>query len=312
MLLLKLGGCLLYTASMKLPYALFALAAILLWGFLAFLGSRLVHLPPLLMVGIALTIGGLLGLVGVRNWRVPLRTFVIGVAGIFGYHFLLFTAFRHAPTVEANLINYLWPLLIVLLSPLVLPGYGLRPRHVAGALAGLAGAALIATGGSLHPDSANLPGYLLAAAAALIWAVYSLLTKRVPPFPSGAVSGFCLASGILSLGAYLIQGGAAGFAVLRASDWPFLLLLGIGPMGSAFLLWDAALKRGDPRVIGSLSYLTPLISTLALLLLGGKRLTALSGVAMVLIIAGAAVGSFGGGEGGIPARISLRRGNRRL
>ena len=271
--------------------ALLALGAIFLWGFLALLGSQLAGLPPLLMTGVALTVGGIIGLVKVREWKVPLTTFLVGLAGIFGYHFLLFTAFRHAPTVEANLINYLWPLLIVLLSPLVLSGYQLRPRHVMGALAGLAGAALIVTGGSLSVDTTGLPGYLAAAGAALVWALYSLLTKRLPPFPSGAVGGFCLASGLLALGIFVMESGPVGFASINGTDWLFLALLGIGPMGTAFFLWDASLKRGDPRVIGSLSYVTPMLSTLALVVIGGKPLTALSVVAMALIIAGAVVGS---------------------
>ncbi len=271
-----------------------ALAAILLWGFLALLSSRLSGLQPLLTAGVALCVGGTLGLIRVREWKVPLRTFCIGVAGIFGYHFLLFTAFRAAPTVEANLINYLWPLLIVLLSPVVMKGYGLRPRHILGAAAGLTGAALIVTGGSFRLDLANLPGYLAAAAAALIWALYSLFTKRVPRFESGAVGGFCLCSGALALSAFLLQAGPSGFTAIRGADWMFLVLLGIGPMGAAFFLWDAALKRGDPRVIGSLSYLTPLLSTLALVLIAGKSLTLLSGLAMALIIAGALVGSLPG------------------
>jgi len=271
-----------------------ALAAIVLWGFLALLSSRLSGLEPLLMAGVALSIGGMLGLVKVRQWKVPLRTFGVGLAGIFGYHFLLFTAFHAAPTVEANLINYLWPLLIVLLSPVVMSGYGLRPRHIVGALAGLAGAALIVTGGSFRLDAANLPGYLAAAGAALVWALYSLLTKRLPRFESGAVGGFCLCSGALALAAYVLQRGLSGFTVIHGADWIFLVLLGTGPMGAAFYLWDAALKRGDPRVIGSLSYLTPLLSTLALVLIAGKPLTALSALAMALIIAGAVIGSLPG------------------
>jgi len=271
--------------------ALLALAAIGLWGFLALLSSRLVKLAPLLMTGIALTIGGTVGLLKVREWKVPARTFCIGVGGIFGYHFLLFTAFRHAPILEANLINYLWPLLIVVLSPVILSGYGLRPRHLLGALAGLAGAALIVTGGSFSLDAANLLGYVAAAGAALVWALYSLLTKRLPLFPSGAVGGFCLSAGLLALVVSFVESGPAGFAAISGFDWLFLVLLGIGPMGTAFFLWDASLKRGDPRVIGSLSYLTPLLSTLALVAIGGKTFTALSAVAMALIIAGAVVGS---------------------
>src|SRR5208337_380154 len=173
--------------------------------------------------------------------------------------------------------------LIVLLTPVIIPGLALRARHVAGAVLGLTGAALIVTGGSIRPDLSALPGYLFAAAAAITWAMYSLLSRRLPTFGSGAVGAFCLASGVLSLGVYLAQAGTGGFAVLKAGDWPLLLLLGAGPMGAAFFLWDAALKRGDPRVIGSLSYMTPLLSTLALALVGGRCVSVLAGGAMALI-----------------------------
>jgi drug/metabolite transporter (DMT)-like permease len=283
-----------------MPSILLALASIVVWSSLAFLNTRVSAVPPFLSVGVALSVGGLVGLIKAKEWRVPLRTFAVGVGGIFGYHALLFVAFRLAPAVEVNLINYLWPLLIVLLSPLFLEGFRLGPRHIAGALLGLAGASLIASGGKLGLDAANLPGYLLAAAAALAWACYSLMTKRLPPFPTGAVGGFCLVSGLLSLCLYCLEssaggagaaGIASGFSALGGLDWLFLVLLGLGPMGGAFYAWDAALKRGDPRVIGALSYLTPLLSTLNLVLLGGKRLTPIALVAMALIVAGAVVGS---------------------
>jgi drug/metabolite transporter (DMT)-like permease len=280
-----------------MPSLVLALAAILTWSSLALLNTRVSSLPPFLSVGIALCIGGLVGLIKVKEWRVPLRTFAVGLGGIFGYHALLFIAFRLAPAVEVNLINYLWPLLIVLLSPVFLQGFKLGPRHIAGALLGLAGASLIASGGKLGLDAVNLPGYLLAAAAAFAWACYSLLTKRLPPFPTGAVGGFCLASGLLSLCCYAFERAtsfAAPVPALGALDWLFLALLGLGPMGGAFYAWDAALKRGDPRVIGALSYLTPLLSTLNLVLFGGKRLSPLSIGAMALIVAGALVGSLGG------------------
>jgi drug/metabolite transporter (DMT)-like permease len=273
---------------------LLALAAIFVWSSLALLNSRVNAIPPFLAVGVALCVGGLVGLVKAREWRVPPRTFAIGVGGIFGYHALLFVAFRLAPAVEVNLINYLWPLLIVVLSPAFLKGFALGPRHVAGALLGFAGALLVVSGGRLSADAASLPGYLLAAAAALAWACYSLLTKRLPPFSTGAVGGFCLVSGLLSLGVFALERAvsrAAPMPPLSGPDWLFLLLLGLGPMGGAFYAWDAALKRGDPRVIGALSYLTPLLSTLNLVMLGGKRLSPVAAVAMSLIVAGAAVGS---------------------
>ncbi|HUX40344.1 MAG TPA: DMT family transporter [Rectinemataceae bacterium] len=277
-----------------MPAIVLALVAIAIWSSLALLSTATFGLPPLFTTGIALVIGGLVGLVRLRDWKVSLVTFAVGLGGIFGYHALLFAAFSLAPPVEVNILNYLWPLLIVVLSPLVLPGLGLSPRHVAGAFLGLAGAVLVASGGEAGQGGGSLIGLGLAATAALVWALYSLMTKRLPPFPTGAVGGFCLASGLLSLGLLALTGGPA-FRLPSPSpgQWLALLALGIGPMGAAFYAWDASLKRGDPRVIGSLAYLTPLLSTFNLVVFGGKRFTALTAAALVLIVGGALLGSSG-------------------
>ena len=275
-----------------MPAVVLALITILLWSTLTVLSAGISHLPLFLSAGIALAIGGLVGLAKVRDWRVPPWTFALGLGGIFGYHALFFGALRLAPPLEANLLQYLWPLLIVLLSPLLLPGRRLAGHHLLGAGLGLAGAVLVLSGGRLRPDLHHLPGYLLALGAALTWSSYSLLTKRVRPFPTGAVGGFCLASGLLALGvhALLARHGQPAPPLTRADGFR-LALLGLGPMGLAFYTWDAAMKRGDPRVIGALAYLTPLLSTLWLVLLGGRHLTLVAAGAMGLIVAGAATGS---------------------
>jgi drug/metabolite transporter (DMT)-like permease len=187
-----------------------ALFTIFLWSFLALLGSQVTHLPSVLVTGVALTTSGLLSSFKYKTWRIPLKTLMIGTCGIFGYHYLFFTAFRYAPVVEANLVNYLWPLLIVLLSPVILSDHILKPHHLFGALMGLSGAGLIITGGRFSLDVDNLAGYLAAAGAALVWASYSLLTKRAPPFPTSAVGSFCLLSGVVSL----------SYLLCRCTHWP--------------------------------------------------------------------------------------------
>jgi drug/metabolite transporter (DMT)-like permease len=88
-----------------------SLAAIALWGTLAYLALQLSRIPPFLLVGCALVIGSLCSIHRVAQWRVAFRTLLLGVYGLFGFHFCLFMALRYAPPVEANLINYLWPLL---------------------------------------------------------------------------------------------------------------------------------------------------------------------------------------------------------
>ncbi|WP_269532251.1 DMT family transporter [Chitinimonas sp. BJYL2] len=267
---------------------LLALAAIALWSSLALISTRLATVPPFLLVGLALCIGGLCSLPHWRDWRVPLPTLLLGCYGLFGYHFCLFLALRFAPPLQANLINYLWPLLIVLLSPLLLPGTRLGVRHVLGGLFGLAGCVLVIAGkGDIGLQGQHGLGYALAAVAAVMWASYSLLTRRVPTFPTSAVGGFCMASGLLALLAHAVLEPAY---TLNTSEWRWLALLGIGPMGAAFFLWDAALKRGDPRAIGTMAYLTPLASTSLLALFGGQQAGWQALAALGLILAGAWLG----------------------
>jgi drug/metabolite transporter (DMT)-like permease len=149
-----------------------AAGAILLWSTLAALGLALAHLPPFLLTGCALVLGALPGSLRWRQWRVPARTLALGIAGLFGFHFLLFLALRFAPPVEANLVNYLWPLLIVVLTPLILPGWKLGARHLTAALLGLAGAALAIGVAPVSIDPRAALGFALAGGSALTWACY--------------------------------------------------------------------------------------------------------------------------------------------
>ena len=263
-----------------------ALGAIALWATLASLGVALAHVPPFLLTGLALVVGSTPSWPLARQWRIPASTLLLGVAGLFGYHFLLFVALRTAPPLEANLVNYLWPLLIVVLAPVLLRGIALRPVHVLAAVAGFAGAALAIVGG--REVSGGLAwGYLAAAGAALIWASYSLLTKRVAHFPTAAIGLFGLVSGLLALACHALLEPAVA---LSTRDMLLIGIIGLGPLGAAFFLWDAALKRSDARRIGLLSYLTPLASTLLLAGTTGRPLTSSIAAAALLIVGAAIVG----------------------
>jgi drug/metabolite transporter (DMT)-like permease len=271
---------------------LFTLGAIFLWASLASLATLLSNIPPFLLTGIGLVIGALVSLPSLRSgltpWKIPLKTLLIGVYGLFGYHFMLFLALQTAPAVEANLVNYLWPLLIVLLSPIFTKSLSLNFRYVLAAISGFAGAVLaITSGGSGFGFSSMEVGYFFALAAAVIWATYSLATTKVPRFPTPAIGLFALASGVLAIGAHLLFEPAAS---IRTADWLLLLVLGVGPLGGAFYLWDAALKIGDPRRIGLLAFLTPLLSTALLLVVSGNSLSWQLLLATGLIVGGALLG----------------------
>ncbi len=274
---------------------LLALGAIGLWSSLASLGVVLGHVPPFLLTGLSLLIGGLIALplsgFQLARWKVPLPTLALGIYGLFFYHFLLFVALRQAPPVQANLVNYLWPLLIVVLAPVILPGLALRWQHVVAGLIGFTGAAIVILS---NADTTALAaprwswGYVAALAAAFVWSTYSLMTRRVKAFPTAAIGGFAWVSGLLSLLCHALMEPSV---VLSGQDWLLIGVMGLGPMGAAFFLWDKALKTGDARHIGILSYLTPLLSTAALLWVSGRSLTWPVGLAAGLIVGAAWLGT---------------------
>ena len=267
-----------------------ALGAIGLWSTLASLSVSLSQVPPFLLTGLALLAGSLIALplsgFDLRQWRVPMPTLALGVYGLFGYHFLFFIALRFAPVVQANLVNYLWPLLIVLLAPVLLRDVRFRWLHVLAACVGFSGAA-IAIIGNRALDSDFAWGYLPALGSAFIWASYSLLTQRVPHFPTAAIGSFALVSGLLSLLCHALLEPSMG---LSLRELVLIAALGLGPLGAAFFLWDAALKAGDARRIGLLSFLTPLLSTLLLLCLRHEAPGLHVMLATVLIVGAAAIG----------------------
>jgi drug/metabolite transporter (DMT)-like permease len=206
-----------------------------------------------------------------------------GVGGLFGYHALYFLAFALAPALEVNLINYLWPLLIVLLAAPIrrLP---LGPVRIAGVALGFAGCALLVGPGASFPPEA-LPGFIAAAGCAVVWAVYSVTagTPRLARIPTEAVAGFCLATAVLAAVLHL---GLESTVVPDARQWLTVLLLGLGPVGAAFFLWDVGMKRGDPRLLGTLAYAVPVASTLLLIAAGEGELSWRAAVATLMVAGG--------------------------
>jgi drug/metabolite transporter (DMT)-like permease len=118
-------------------------SAVLIWSFFSVLTVASGPIPPFELAALTFAIGGALGAVrwlardgAMAALRQPPAIWALGLLGLFGTHALYFTALRLAPPAEAQLLHYLWPLAVVLLSALLL-GERLRAHHLIGALAGL-------------------------------------------------------------------------------------------------------------------------------------------------------------------------------
>lgn len=269
---------------------LIGLTAILMWSMLAVMTVATGKIPAFQLAAMTFAIGALVGSLtwigrpgAIRALKQPPLAWAVGVGGLFGYHALYFLALRFAPPAEAGLLNYLWPLLIVLFSSL-LPGERLAVHHIIGALLGLAGTVLLFAGNTGGFTPGQVPGLLAAFIAAFVWASYSVMSRRLKAVPTDAVAGFCLATAVLA---------ALAHSMLEVTVWPETWLqwlavvgLGVAPVGAAFYAWDIGMKRGDIRVLGAASYVTPLLSTAFLILAGFAKPSANLALAAILIAGG--------------------------
>ncbi|MBI4275977.1 MAG: EamA family transporter [Rhizobiales bacterium] len=270
---------------------LIGFTAIMMWSLLALFTAASGRVPAFQLAAMTFAIGGGIGAAtwlwrrgAIRALRQPPEVWTLGICGLFGYHALYFMALRLAPPAEAGLLNYLWPLLIVLFSAL-LPGEKLKLHHVLGALFGLGGTVVLFTGASaltLAPEYA--PGYTAAFVAAFVWAGYSVLSRRFAAVPTDAVAGFCLVTAILA--AFFHWAFEQTVWPVNMREWLAVAALGTAPVGAAFYAWDFGVKRGDIRVLGAAAYAAPILSTTFLVLAGYAEASVSLAIAAALIAGG--------------------------
>lgn len=268
--------------------------AVLMWAILALLSAASGTVPPFQLAAMTFLVGGMMGAItwpfrpeARKSLRQPLKVWALGVGGLFGYHAVYFSAIRAAPPIEASLIAYLWPLFIVVFSSF-LPGEKLRIHHIIGVVLGLMGAVLVITKGQGFALAHGFTyGHALAFACAIIWAAYSVLSRRFGKVSTDVVAAFCLITSLLAFICHLL---------FEQTVWPettaqWLAILGLGlmPVGAAFYTWDYGVKHGDIMVLGAASYASPLLSTLVLLLAGFAAYHWSIALACLLITAGAVI-----------------------
>lgn len=275
---------------------LFGIVAILLWATLASFGVLASRIPPFQITSmaffVAFIIGAMLwkkegkGILVHLKW--PLKVWIVGVCGLFGYHFFYFLAIQNAPAIEANLINYLWPLFIVLFSSL-LPKENLKWFHVVGVFLGLIGVFfLLSKNSGPNFETRYINGYIYAFIAALIWSSYSVLSRLFRKVSTSAVGGFCGLTAILAL---LCHIAFETTVVPNTTEFLAIVALGIGPVGGAFFVWDYGVKNGNIQFLGTLSYSIPLLSTLLLIVLGLSKPSSNIWIACAFIVIGSLISS---------------------
>lgn len=216
--------------------------------------------------------------------RARWRGRLLGLWGLFFFHAFYFEAIQRAPIVEAILINYLWPLLIVLMAWVVLRE-PFRPAIAAGALLGAGGAVLVVGGQAAVFESRHALGYGFALASATAWSSYTVLLRKW-----GGGREFLLPASILSAAlSFLWVIGAGWPEAPGPAAWVGIFYLGAVAIGVAILAWERAVSGGQVALLGALSYLAPFLAAFFLWSILGKPVGGLTAAGMVSIVAGGAV-----------------------
>jgi drug/metabolite transporter (DMT)-like permease len=273
--------------------------AVLLWSSNAVLTTANASIPALQLLTLVFAIAGTAGCAwllrpggeGVAALRMPVAAAVLTVAALAGNYVLYFIALKRAPVVAANLINYLWPLFIVVFAA-AFARVRVRPLQWLGTVLGLSAAVLlILQGQRVRWDPAHAVGYAAAFGTALMWAAYSVLNRRHAGVPSTALFGAFVMVAALGGAAHL---AFESWVAPTPLQWAAITAMGLGPTGLAFALWDRATKHGDLAVLGTLSYAAPVLSTGWLLLFGRAAPHWTQAVAVGLLLLGAWLSVRGG------------------
>jgi drug/metabolite transporter (DMT)-like permease len=211
-----------------------------------------------------------------RSWVAALAC-ALGLSGSNAFHIL---ATHYIPAAEANLICYLWPVMIVGVGAL-LGLFRLRPRQLTGLVLGFAGAAILMAGGTLALSPMGMGLALLSGVSWALYCVFRLQWKSAsgPVLARGCALSTLLCAGLHLLSERTVVPSMGGIAAAAA--------IGIVPLAFGNLVWDQGFRRGDSQLLAVMAYATPLCSALLLALLGLESFTwSLLIGAVVIVFAG--------------------------
>lgn len=268
-----------------------AAAAVVLWSLAPVLVDLAARIPALQLTALCLGVATLATWPAARlAWgkprtRMPRRIVALGPLLVLGAVGFYFVALRRAPAAEAALIAYSWPVLFVVAVELITHRRIGAPALTGSALA-FGGAAIVLAPGSLT----GLPawdGYLFAFGSGSCWAAFSLLARRQrEPLAAVMPRLFAIATVYAALGHLLLE---STLWTIPGEMLLWIAAIGAGPYGIAFLLWDAALRRGRSTTIGTLAYAVPVLSTLLLIATGSAVASIELALAAAAVVAGCAV-----------------------
>ncbi len=242
--------------------------AIPLWATWPALALNTFEIPTLEMLTIVFSVGwavlnclerhdGQSGAASMRSW-VPAVAFGLNLCAS---NICFVLAIHRIPAAQANLISYLWPVMIVVFGA-SMGLFRLRPLQLVGLALGLLGAVILIWDGRL---SMSAIGMALALASGAFWTAYCLFRLVWQGEARNVIGRGCGIAAVIAATLHCILEpniipGTGAFASAA--------VIGILPLGVGNLVWDEGFRRGDRQFLTVFAYATPLCSALLLAALG--------------------------------------------
>lgn len=268
--------------------------ALLFWSMAAVLTTQLKNIPLFEILSIVMSISFLMTAAKLTiqdQWnkiKQPIILWVIGIIGVYGNNLFYVTAFKYAPPAQVDLINYFWPILIVIFAGL-LPNEKFSLKYILASIFGLCGVFVLIIGhhGTMSFHTSYLKGYFFAFMDAIVWSAYTLTSRYYYKTPMEMVGMYCGIGAVISIISHF---HFEHFISPSGKEWFCLIAMGLTTQGFAYFLWDYGVKHGDFKLLGVLSYANPIISVGMLVMLGMAHTSFALVIACLLVTLGGLIG----------------------
>lgn len=216
-----------------------------------------------------------------------LKVVFLGFLGTYLYYILLYFGYKNAKGLEVLVLQYSWPVFIVLLSSIILKEKITKRKTIAVTLGFLGVFVILSKGNFTHIHLANIKVDMIVLFAGLVFALFSVLSKKITLDALSLNTIYFLIATIFSFFSMMIF---SNFKLPTQSDIYPIIINGLLVNGISYLFWIKALKNAKASFLAPFIFLTPVISSIYLVVFFGEIFLPVYIVGLVLVIAGGILG----------------------
>ena len=219
--------------------------------------------------------------------KILLVLFALGFLD-FIFYLLLYYGYHNGNSLEVLVIQYTWPIFIVVLSLIILKE-DFTKRKLFAVILGFIGVSLVITKGDISSFSLeSIDVLLIVMLSAFCFALFSVLSKKVTINATNAVMVYFFAASIYS---FISMQTFSNFTVPQGKDWISILVNGILINGISYVFWIKGLKIFDASKVAPFTFIIPILSAFFLILVFDEPILLVYFIGLAFVIAAGLINS---------------------